>query len=155
LFSVIGIDFYPTRTLSADFATEPSGLTPLDAAASGGAIQSSRVLLGNGADPNASGRNGTSPLEDAALKGFGAIANMLLDHGALVDQLNSGSGTTALYAAAAFGKSEVVDLLLRSGGNPNLCGRNRKTPYQAAVENGYPDVASQIQNRGGTKACEQ
>jgi hypothetical protein len=36
-----------------------------------------------------------------------------------------------------------------------LCGNNRKTPYQAALENGYSEVATQIQNHGGAKNCEQ
>ena len=131
----------------------PSGLTPLDAAASAGAGQVVRVLLDHGADPNISGPNGTSPLEDASLKGFDSIVGLLLDHGALVNRLNSGSGTTALYAAASFGKGEVVKLLLNRGANPNLCGNNHKSPYQAALENGYHEVATQIQNHGGARSC--
>jgi ankyrin repeat protein len=133
----------------------PSGSTPLDAAAAAGASQIARVLLDHGADPNISGPNGTSPLEDASLKGFDSIVSLLLDHGALVNRLNSGSGTTALYAAASFGKGEVVKLLLNRGANPNLCGNNRKSPYQAAIGNGYNEVATQIQNHGGAKSCEQ
>jgi|CZKS01.1.fsa_nt_gi ankyrin repeat protein len=133
----------------------PSGSTPLDVAASAGAGKVVKVLLDASADPNISGPNGTSPLEDASLKGFDSIVSMLLDHGALVNRLNSGSGTTALYAAASFGKAEVVKLLLNRGANPALCGNNRKTPYQAALENGYSEVATQIQNHGGAKSCEQ
>jgi ankyrin repeat protein len=133
----------------------PSGSTPLDVAASAGAGKVVKVLLDARADPNISGPNGTSPLEDASLKGFDSIVSMLLDHGALVNRLNSGSGTTALYAAASFGKGEVVKLLLERGANPTLCGNNRKTPYQAALENGYSEVATQIQNHGGAKNCEQ
>jgi ankyrin repeat protein len=72
-----------------------------------------------------------------------------------VNRLNTSSGTTALYAAASFGKSEVVKLLLERGANPNLCGSNRKSPYQAAVENGYSEVAAEIRNHGGAKGCEQ
>jgi ankyrin repeat protein len=132
-----------------------SGATPLDVAASAGASKVVRALLDHDADPNISGRTGTSPLEDASLKGFESIAGMLLDHGALVNRLNTGSGTTALYAAASFGKSEVVKLLLDRGANPNLCGSNRKSPYQAAVENGYSEVAAEIRNHGGAKGCEQ
>ncbi len=133
--------------------TLPSGSTPLDTAAAEGATPVVRVLLDNGADPNRSGRNGTSPLEDASLKGFDGIVGMLLDHGALVDHLNSASGTTALYAAASFGKSNVAKLLLERGANPNLCGKNGRTPYQAALENGYKDAATQIQSHGGAKSC--
>ncbi len=125
----------------------PSGLTPLDVAASAGAAKVVQVLLENGADPNLSGKTGTTPLEDASLKGYPSVASLLLDHGAKVNQLNTGSGTTALYAAASFGKGEVVKLLLGRGANPNLCGSNRKSPYQAALDNGYPEVAALFPNR--------
>jgi ankyrin repeat protein len=123
----------------------PSGLTPLDVAASAGSTKVVQVLLENSADPNLSGKTGTTPLEDASLKGFPAVVNLLLDHGAKVNQLNTGSGTTPLYAAASFGKAEVVKLLLTRGANPSVCGSNRKSPYQAALDNGYPEVAAQIQ----------
>ncbi len=133
----------------------PSGLTPLDVASSAEAGEVVRVLLEHGADPNISPSSGTTPLEDASLKGFDSIAAMLLDHGGLVNRLNSGSGTTALYAAAPFGNGGVVKLLLARGADPNLCGNNRKTPYQAALENGYGEVAAEIQNHGGAKRCGQ
>ena len=132
----------------------PSGSPPLDVAASLGAIKVVRVLLENGADPNVIGKNGSSPLEDASLKGSDSMVSMLLDHGALVNRLNSGSGTTALYAAASFGRGDVVKLLLNRGANPSLCGSNRKSPYQAAVENGYSEVATLIRDHGGAKSCE-
>ena len=133
--------------------TLPSGFTPLDAGASAGAIKTVRVLLNSGADPNLSGRNGSAPLEDASLKGFESIVGTLLDHGAQVNQLNSGSGTTALYAAASFGKLDVVKQLLKRGANPNLCGTNQKSPYLAALENRFSDVATELQNHGGGKKC--
>jgi ankyrin repeat protein len=79
----------------------------------------------------------------------------LLDHGAQVNQINSGSGTTALYSAASFGKGDVVKLLLKRGANPNLCGKSEKTPYQAALENGYSEVATEILTHGGGRSCEQ
>jgi ankyrin repeat protein len=132
----------------------PSGATPLDVAASAGSIKVVRVLLDNNADPNISSKNGATPLEDASLKGLDSIVGMLLDHGALVNRLNSGSGTTALYAAASFGKGDVVKLLLNRGADPSLCGSNRKSPYQAALENGYTEVATQIRNHGGAQSCE-
>jgi cytohesin len=131
-----------------------SGATPLDAAAFDGAIKVVDVLLKHNADPNRSGRNGNSPLEDASLKGFDAIVGTLLDHGAMVNQANGDSGTTALYAAASFGKGNVVELLLKRGANPNLCGASHKSPYEAASENGYSDVANQLQHYGGKKHCE-
>jgi ankyrin repeat protein len=84
-----------------------------------------------------------------------ADGSMLLDHGALVNRVNSGSGTTAFYAAASVGKGETVKLLPDRGANPGLCGSNRKSAYQTALENGYSEVATQIRNRGGAGNCEK
>jgi ankyrin repeat protein len=132
----------------------PTGSTPLNAAASRGAVKTLGTLLDNGADPNLAGASGATALEEAALRGFDSVVKILLDHGALVNRLNTGSGTTALYAAAAFGKGGAVKLLLDRGANPSLCGGNRKTPYQAALENGYIDVAAEIRNHGGAGGCQ-
>jgi ankyrin repeat protein len=134
--------------------TLPSGSTPLGAAAFAGAAKVVGLLLQSNADPNISSRDGTSPLEDASLKGFDKVAGMLLDQGALVNYINSGSGATALYAAASFGRGDVVKLLLSRGANPNLCGTNRRSPYQAALENGNQDVAEQIRMHGGAEGCQ-
>ena len=133
--------------------TLASGATPLDAAASEGAVKVVRVLLNAGADPNRIGRDGTSSLEDACLKGFYSIAEMLLDNGALVNQINGGSGRTALYAAASFGKSDIVNLLLKRGADPNICGKDQGSPYKTALENGYSDIATQLQRHGGSNGC--
>jgi uncharacterized protein len=111
--------------------------------------------LNNSADPNREGKNGASPLEDASLKGFEQMIELLLDHGAQVNHVNAGSGTTALYAAASFGKGDVVKLLLERGADPNLCGMGHKSPYQAALENGYREIAMQTQQHGGSKSCER
>jgi ankyrin repeat protein len=147
------VDRLLERGATADAAL-PSGATPLDAAAFGGASKAVDVLLRHYANPNVSGPNGNSPLEDASLKGFEPIVATLLEHGANVNRINIGSGTTALYSAASFGKGRIVDLLLNHGAKPNLCGKNRKTAYQAAIENGFKDIALQIQKQGGSKSCE-
>jgi ankyrin len=136
-------------------AAFPSGVTPLDAAAFAGYTQVVRVLLDNGADPNIAGQSGGTALEDASLKGFDSIVSLLVDHGALIDHLNTDSGATALYAAASFGKADVVKLLLSRGATPNLCGKSRKSPYQAALENGYNDLAAEIKLHGGGNSCQQ
>ena len=78
---------------------------------------------------------------------------MLLDHGAELDYIGETSGTTALYSAASFGKVEMVALLLKRGADPNLCGKNGKSPYHAALENGYGEVAAQVKEHGGGKTC--
>jgi ankyrin repeat protein len=133
----------------------PSGTTPLDEAAFKGAIRTVRVLLNNDANPNLAGHDGTTPLENACLKGFAPVVSLLLDYGALVNDLGDRSGTTPLYAAASFGKGDVVKLLLERGANPSLCGKNDRSPYQAALANGYSQVANQIRDYGGAIGCKE
>jgi len=144
------------RGMNVNGVVLSSGATPLAAAAASGATSVVRLLLDNNADPNeASGHGTTTPLEEAGLRGFDSIAGLLIDHGAAINHVNTGSGITALYAAASFGKSTAVKLLLDRGANPNLCGEKRKTPYQVALENGYKEVAAQIENHGGAKNCDR
>jgi ankyrin repeat protein len=111
------------------------------------------ALLSHHADPNLAASSGATPLEDAALKGFESVAALLIDNGARMDQINRDSGTTALYAAASFGRAAVVNLLLERGASPNLCGSNRKTPLQAARENGFPEIAARLRDHGGANRC--
>ena len=132
-----------------------SGTTPLDAAAFAGAVNVVRFLLEIGADPNVGGEDGNIPLVDASLKGFDAVVSLLLDHGAGVNKVSAVSGTTALYAAASFGRLSVVKLLLARGADPGLCGKTRKSPYQVAVENKYVDVAAVIRGYPGALSCKQ
>jgi ankyrin repeat protein len=131
----------------------PSGLTPLNTAASAGNAEIVKTLLSNHADPNLAASGGDTPLEDASLKGFESVAALLLDNGARIDQINRDSGTTALYAAASFGRTAMVNLLLKRGASPNLCGSNRKTPLQAATENGFPEIAANLRGHGGANRC--
>lgn len=131
----------------------PSGPAALSIAASSGSAAVAASVLNSHADPNLAGPGGSTPLEDAALKGFAEIVSLLLDHGARVDQVNSDSGATALYVAASFGRKNVVDLLLDHGANPSLCGTNQKTPLEAALANGYSEVAEKLRSRGGRERC--
>jgi ankyrin repeat protein len=131
-------------------STLASGSTPLGAAAFAGAVEVVRFLLERSANPNLSDSDGAAPLWIASLKGYDGIAGTLIDHGALVNRLNTSSATTAVYEAASLGQGKVVKLLLERGADSTLCGNNHKSPYQAALENGYRDVAMQIQNRGAT-----
>jgi ankyrin repeat protein len=130
-----------------------NGAPPLNSAAFEGASKVMSVLLNAGADTNRSGPDGITPLEDASLRGFDSVALVLLDNGASVDATNGVSGETALYAAASFGKSDIVQLLLQRGADPNICSKDHVTPYRTAVLNGYTDIARQIRQRGGSASC--
>lgn len=131
----------------------PSGYTPLDAAVFGGAIESARLLLDRGADPNRSGKDDATPLEDAAYKGANAIVALLLDHGAGINHINATTRTTPLYTAASSGKLETVKLLLERGADSSLCGPDRRSALQAAAGNGFEQVAAELRGHGAQLQC--
>ncbi len=136
-------------------ATLNSGFTPLGLAASNGAVNVTRVLLESGAEVDAASKDGATPLEEACIRGVAPIVMLLLDHGANVNHVNSDSGATALYAAAAFGRDEILKLLLERGADPSLCGKNAKSALQAAVENGFSGVAGLLRQKTSREGCRQ
>jgi len=93
------------------------GSTALMFAARVGDVESARLLLAAGANPNDISPDGTSILVEAAHSGQGAIGKLLLDKGA--DPNNAEAGYTALHAAVLRGDLDLVKALLAHGANPN------------------------------------
>lgn len=131
----------------------PSGSTALSEAAANGFTPGVQLLLAHGADANLVDKNGASPLQDASLKGYAEIIRLLIDKGAPVNGSDRTSGATALYAAASFGRAETVKLLLDHGADPNACTKDGRSPYRAASENGYLEIAREIASHGGREGC--
>ena len=94
------------------------GSTPLLFAARVGDVESAKLLLAAGADPNDSLADGTSALVLAAHSGHGNVGAALLEKGA--DPNAMGSGYTALHAAVLRSDLNLVKALLAHGANPNL-----------------------------------
>jgi ankyrin repeat protein len=94
------------------------GATPLLFSARVGDVESARLLLKAGADPNDSQPDGVSALVLAAHSGNGNVAALLLEHGA--DPNAFGSGYTALHAAILRSDLNLVKALLARGANSNL-----------------------------------
>ncbi len=94
------------------------GATALLFTARIGDVESAKLLLTAGADPNDSQPDGVSALVLAAYSGNGAVAALLLEHGA--DPNAFGSGFTALHAAVLRSDLTLVNALLARGANPNL-----------------------------------
>ena len=79
---------------------------------------------------------------------------LLLDHGAQTNRIDALS-STAIYAAAAFGRDQIVKLLLDRGADQSLCGENGKTATAGRFENGFTGIAELIRARGGSESCHQ
>lgn len=131
-----------------------SGFTPLSLAAANGFTQGVQILLAGGADPKLVDANGATPLQDASLKGSAETVQLLLDGDAPINTADRTSGATPLYAAASFGRTEAAALLLDRGADPNICTNDRRSPYRAASENGFAEIAHQIASHGGRESCE-
>jgi uncharacterized protein len=94
------------------------GSTPLLFATRNGDVESARLLLAAGADPNESIPDGTSALVLAAHSGQGSMAVVLLEKGA--DPNAMGGGYTALHAAVLRSDLNLVKALLAHGADPNI-----------------------------------
>jgi uncharacterized protein len=101
-----------------NYTVSRGGATPLLFTARVGDVESARLLLKAGADPDDSQPDGVSALVLAAHSGNGDVAALLLDYGADPDAF--GSGYTALHAAILRSDLNLVKALLDRGANPNL-----------------------------------
>lgn len=96
-----------------------------------------KLLLDEGADPDATSDQEITPLHLAALCGLKGAATELLSHGASVDAASRTVGTP-LHCAARAADPEMVKVLLKHGAAPSLGDRLGKTPLHlvAALEEG-------------------
>ncbi len=83
-----------------------------------GNIEVVKQHIADGADVNAKGKNGYTPLFGAALEGHKEVAELLIAKGADVNA-KTDWGYTPLHNAAARGHKEVVELLIANGANVN------------------------------------
>lgn len=95
---------------TAAVGKNPMKVTPLHSAAAAHSAGIVRILLENGAPPNARQEGGWTPLHEAAQIGDMEMVKLLLDHGA-DPCAGSDDGKTPLEMAEAKGNMEIVKLL--------------------------------------------
>jgi ankyrin repeat protein len=79
-----------------------------------------RTLIENGAAVDLPDDDGITPLSWAAIGDLAPVAKLLIERGADVNHVDKKGMTPLLYSASVgFGDAVLVDLLLRSGANPN------------------------------------
>jgi len=95
-----------------------------------------KMLLELGADPNAIGTRGTTPLADAALKDNLDGVRLLLEAGARIDSLSQ-AGTQPIHDAALGNSAEVIRELAMRGADVNARTRDEaQTPLHLAAAMG-------------------
>jgi ankyrin repeat protein len=116
----------------------PTGPMPwsLEYSETRGKTDVSKMLLQMGADPNAIGTDGATPLANAAFKGDLEGVRLLLAHGALVNAISK-AGTQPIHDAALGDSAEVIRELLVHGADLNARTRDdAQTPLYIAAAMG-------------------
>jgi cytohesin len=125
-----------------------NGKTSLAAAAGYGHPDIVEALLEAGADPNAYQEDSGPPLGFALEGGLPDIAESLLSAGADPDCRFSDNGFTLLSYTAVEDMSEMTELLLEAGANPDLVDNDGYTALAYAALSGATDVARKLLDAG-------
>lgn len=136
------------RTADIDFGTDRYG-SALYEAARVGSLDIVKLLLENGANPNALGGRHGSALQAAALWKHSDMVKLLLESGA---NPNGPDGRywygSALQAAAEIGSHNRVKLLLENEADPNAPGGRYGSALQAAAHSGSSDIVELLLENG-------
>ncbi|MET3713022.1 hypothetical protein ABIC65_003741 [Sphingomonas trueperi] len=97
-----------------------AGWTSMHFMAHWGYIDFIRHLIFNGADPDVSERNGSTPLHRAAESGNVGIATLLLEAGAKINPVDKGRLETPLDCAIRNNHRDVIDILACRGGRRSV-----------------------------------
>jgi ankyrin repeat protein len=131
-----------------DYVT-PERETPPFVAVRQGTRKFVGAVLDRGANVNARGRDGCTPLWVATQFARNEIAELLLDRGASVDAAND-VGRTALMSAGMRGNQPLVELLLKRGANLQLTVGNDKTAVSYAREEAIARLQRCFKSERGT-----
>ncbi|MCX5925246.1 MAG: ankyrin repeat domain-containing protein [Candidatus Dependentiae bacterium] len=85
---------------------------------------------------------GFTPLIEACYKGHARIVELLLKHGAQINQGNHPYGCTALLAASIADRAEIVELLLKYDAQINQPNQHGIAPLLAACEGGHTRIVA-------------
>ena len=129
-----------------DNARNADNITPLGRAVEAARVDLARILLDDGADPNAVSA-GNSALHRAAALEDGALAVLLVEHGASTmgtDRWKS----TPLHVAAGHNRSAVAELLIANGADAGARDTDGWTPLHLAARAGNVEVARVLLSHG-------
>lgn len=124
---------------------DPKGQPGLTVALQERSPKTLKLLLSRpGIDINALNNAGESPLMMAALKGDLPAAQLLLDHGAKVNQ----PGWSPLHYAATGPEPKMVQLLIDRGADLDAASPNDTTPLMMAAQYGSEESVNLLLARG-------
>ena len=121
-----------------------------------GDVDYARQLVGQDATLASIPTGEVTPLRLAAYYGHRAVAELLIEYGAPLDQAASDSKDFPLHLAAAQGHADVVALLLEEGAHVDSRAHHERTPLLEAAKHNRVDVirllvraGADLEARGG------
>jgi ankyrin repeat protein len=105
-----------------------------------------QLFVEKGCNVNAQNNNGETPLHKAIFNSSVRLmmVDLLLKNGADVNLLNN-LGESALHYAVRLGRDDLVSVLLRAGADVTIAGsKEKKTPYQLALDEQHKEMAARI-----------
>lgn len=130
------------------------GSSALDLAVGYGYAEMTELLLGLGANINATNRSRMTPLHTAAIMGRPEQVATLLTAGANVDA-QSAQAQTPLHVAAIRNRGEVVKGLLEGGADVGPADQQGRTPVEWAALLGHQAVVDQLVASGAAQPTVQ
>jgi len=112
-----------------------------------GDVAKARLLVAQGANINASGYEGVTPLIWMLYQRDYKAMESLLNLGADPNQRMGKDGEAPVWFAAGGGQLQALSLLLDHGGDPNSLGR-RETALVIALEDSHKDCAELLLRHG-------
>lgn len=126
-------------------ARASDGFTPLIVASGLGHFHLAEMLLTAGADVHAlEPRMGATALHKAAQRGDPDVIDLLIDHGAFIDQQTPILGNTPLIDAVLHKHAAAVDRLLRRGARTAIANHWQQTALDIAHADGLDILAQRI-----------
>lgn len=132
---------------SAQGAFQDARVVALLQAARDGDMAKARSLVAQGANVNASGYEGVTPLLWMLYQRDDKAIALLLDLGANPNQPMGKGGETPVWFAAGGGHLRALTLLLDHGGDPNSSA-NEESALMIAIEDSHMDCADLLLRRG-------
>lgn len=109
--------------------------------------EAAAFLLNHGMDPNHHTWHHVTLLHDMAQSGDLKKATLLLDHGADLNTIEEEYLSTPLGLAARWGHTEMVELLLGHGADPQEAGADWAKPLAWARAKGHGDIIEVLEKR--------
>ncbi|HEY3698907.1 MAG TPA: SUMF1/EgtB/PvdO family nonheme iron enzyme [Spongiibacteraceae bacterium] len=142
--------FFPLFLGGAAQADNTANQQLFDAVQQAG-IKAVEAAVASGANINAIGGDGLTPLMSAAIKKQVDMVQFLLQQGANVNKANS-KGQTALMAAVAGGNIDIVKALLTKGAKIDVPAKNGKYAVDIARGQNKEDIAVLLEEKSARHA---